>query len=73
MFAQDPAGIVAVHLPIYVGEDAGGSFTRFEYSQPYGQHWRATANLAWIRGDMTDFIGEYHRNSYASLGVRYSF
>jgi|HubBroStandDraft_5_1064220.scaffolds.fasta_scaffold14321_3 hypothetical protein len=52
---------------------AGGSFTRFEYSQTYGQHWRATANLAWIRGDMTDFLGEYHRNSYASLGVRYSF
>ena len=52
---------------------AGGSFTRFEYSQAYGQHWRATAGIAWIRGDMADFIGQYHRNSYASLGVRYSF
>jgi hypothetical protein len=60
-------------LAINAAVRAGGSFTRFEYSQTYGQHWRATANLAWIRGDMTDFIGEYHRNSYASLGVRYSF
>jgi hypothetical protein len=51
----------------------GGSFTRFEYSQTYGQHWRATAGFAWIRGNMTDFIGEYHRNSYASLAIRYSF
>jgi len=60
-------------LAINAAVRAGGSFTRFEYSQTYGQHWRATANLAWIRGDMTDFLGEYHRNSYASLGVRYSF
>jgi hypothetical protein len=52
---------------------AAGSFTRFEYSQTYGQHWRATAGVAWIRGDMTDFLGEYRRNSYASLGIRYSF
>jgi hypothetical protein len=51
----------------------GGSFTRFEYSQTYGQHWRATAGFAWIRGDMADFIGQYSRNSYGSLTVRYSF
>jgi hypothetical protein len=51
----------------------GGSFTRVEYSQTYGQHWRATAGFARIRGDMNNFIGQYHRNSYASLAVRYSF
>ncbi len=60
-------------LAIQAAVRTGGSFTRFEYSQAYGQHWRATAGLAWIRGNMTDFLGEYHRNSYASLGVRYSF
>lgn len=52
---------------------ADGSFVRFEYSQLYGQHWRATGGVAWIRGDMTDFLGEYRRNSYASLAIRYSF
>lgn len=60
-------------LAISAAVRAAGSFTRFEYSQSYGQHWRATAALAWIRGDMTDFLGEYRRNSYASLGIRYSF
>jgi hypothetical protein len=50
-----------------------GSFVRFEYSQAFGEHWRATPGIAWIRGDMTDFLGQYHRNSYASLAVRYSF
>ena len=52
---------------------SGGSFLRFEYSQLFGQHWRATGGIAWIRGDMTDFLGEYRRNSYGSLAIRYSF
>jgi hypothetical protein len=52
---------------------ARGSYTDFEYSQTFGQHWRGTADLGWIRGDMSDFLGQYHRNSYASLAVRYSF
>jgi len=52
---------------------AEGSFVRFEYSQLFGQHWRATGGLAWIRGDMADFLGQYRRNSYASLALRYSF
>lgn len=65
----DPRRSLAVQAAVR----AGGSFTRVEYSQTYGQHWRATAGVAWIRGNMTDFIGEFHRNSYASLAVRYSF
>lgn len=52
---------------------AAGSFARLEYSQMFGQHWRATASVAWIRGDMTDFLGQYHRNSYGALAVRYSW
>jgi len=60
-------------LAIQAAVRGGGSFTRLEYSQTYGQHWRATAGVAWIRGDMNDFIGEFRRNSYASLAVRYSF
>ena len=52
---------------------ARGSFVRLEYSQSYGQHWRATWAAAWIRGDAADFLGQYSRNSYGSMGVRYSF
>jgi len=52
---------------------AAGSFLRAEYSQAFGQHWRVTPGLAWIRGEMTDFLGQYRRNSYATLTVRYSF
>ena len=52
---------------------AAGSFLRLEYSQALGQHRRVTPGAAWIRGDMMDFLGQYHRNSYLSLAVRYSF
>jgi hypothetical protein len=51
----------------------GGSFVRFEYSQLFGPHWRATGGVAWIRGDLADFLGQYRRNSYGSLALRYSF
>jgi len=52
---------------------ANGSFLRYEYTHATGQHWRTTAGAAWIRGDMSDFLGQYRRNSYASLAIRYSF
>lgn len=52
---------------------AGGSFTRFEYVQAFGSHWRVTPGVAWIRGDASDFLGQYRRNSYLSLALRYSF
>jgi hypothetical protein len=60
-------------LAIETAVRAEGSFVRFEYSQLFGQHWRATGGIAWIRGDMTDFLGQYRRNSSGSLAIRYSF
>lgn len=60
-------------LAIETAVRAEGSFVRFEYSQLFGQHWRATGGIAWIRGDMADFLGEYRKNSYGSLAIRYSF
>jgi hypothetical protein len=50
-----------------------GSVAKMEYSQAFGQHWRATAGVTWIRGSETDFLGQYRRNSYGSLAIRYSF
>ena len=46
---------------------------RTVYSQSLGQHWRITTGFTWIRGDPSDFLGQYHRNSYALLALRYSF
>ncbi|MEO8025657.1 MAG: hypothetical protein ABI823_04265 [Bryobacteraceae bacterium] len=54
-------------------QNGAGIWARFSYSQLFGQHWRATAGLAVIRGDASDFLGQYRRNSYLSLALRYSF
>jgi hypothetical protein len=56
-----------------VRQNGQGLWLRTEYSQAFGQHWRATAAFALIRGDTTDFLGQYRLNSHALLSVRYSF
>lgn len=54
-------------------QNGKGTWLAIEYSETFGQHWRATTGFTWIRGDETDFLGQYHRNSFASLALRYSF
>jgi len=56
-----------------VRQNAAGAYLKGEYSQAYGQHWRATAAGALIRGEPDDFLGQYRRNSHMSLTLRYSF
>lgn len=56
-----------------VRQNGDGSWLKFEYSQASGQHWRTTAGFTWIRGNATDFLGQFHRNSYSYLALRYSF
>jgi len=63
----------SVALDADVRQNGKGSWLRAEYSQAFGQHWRATAGYSWIRGDDSDFLGEFHRNSFALLALRYSF
>jgi hypothetical protein len=63
----------SVAMDAAVRQNGRGSWLRAEYSQTFGQHWRGTAGYSWIRGDDTDFLGQYHRNSFALLALRYSF
>jgi hypothetical protein len=63
----------SVAMDTAVRQNGRGSWLRAAYSQAFGQHWRATAGFAWIRGEDGDFLGQYHRNSYGSLALRYSF
>jgi hypothetical protein len=46
---------------------------RAEYSQTVGSHMRVTAGLRVIRGTPDDLVGQYRRNSAATLSWRYSF
>ena len=63
----------SVALETAIRQNGRGVWVKLEYSQSFGQHWRATAGYTLIRGDTSDFLGEYRRNSHALLALRYSF
>lgn len=63
----------SVSLETAVRQNGQGVWVRLEYSQAFGAHWRATAAFNLIRGDQSDFLGQYRRNSHALLALRYSF
>ena len=56
-----------------VRQNGKGAWLKAEYTQALGPHWRITVGGALVRGDNNDFIGQYHRNSYGILRLRYSF
>ena len=56
-----------------IRQNLDGAWVRAEYSQAFGQHWRATGNVSVIGGKPADFLGQYRRNSHAVLILRYSF
>jgi hypothetical protein len=63
----------SIALETAARQNGDGVWVRFEYSQAFGQHWRATLGASLIRGEPMDFIGQYRRNSNAVVVVRYSF
>jgi hypothetical protein len=56
-----------------IRQNGHGEYVKGEYSQARGQHWRATAAGALIRGHVDDFLGQYRRNSHVTFSLRYSF
>jgi hypothetical protein len=60
-------------LDVFVRQNGASAILRPGYSHSFGNHWRATVNFTWLSGDANDFVGQYHRNSFATAGLRYSF
>ena len=56
-----------------VRQDGEGLYSKVEYSQARGQHWRATLSGIVIAGSPDDFLGQYDRNSHVGVALRYSF
>ncbi len=54
-------------------QNGKGLYAKAEYSQAIGAHFRLTATFVLIRGSDSDFLGQYHRNSFAEPAMRYSF
>jgi hypothetical protein len=50
-----------------------GLWLRSEYSESWGPNWGGTVGFTLLRGEPTDFLGQYRRNSFFNLSLRYSF
>ena len=70
-YTVDPRRTVSTEWALRQSGD--GAWSRFEYSQAFRTNWRAIAGFTLIRGQVTDFLGQYRRNSHLSLTFRYSF
>jgi hypothetical protein len=57
----------------FVRQNGKGSLITPGLSQSFGDHWRGTISFSWLRGEEGDFLGQYHRNSFAMAQLRYSF
>jgi hypothetical protein len=54
-------------------QNGRGTWTTAEYSRQLANHWRLIGGITVIAGNRNDFLGEYHRNSFGVLRIRYSF
>lgn len=63
----------SVAFQAVVRHNGDGAWLEGEYSQAMGQHWRATLRGDLIRGDASDFLGQFRRNSHLTATLRYSF
>ena len=54
-------------------QDGDGLYGKLEYTQALSGRWRLTLTGVGLAGDQDDFLGQYRRNSYASVALRYSF
>lgn len=68
-YTVDPRRTVAVEGAVR----RDGFYLKGEFSEAWGQHWRLTATAIGVAGDDSDFLGQYHRNSHGSVGLRFSF
>jgi hypothetical protein len=53
-------------------QNGKGFLARAEFSQAFQQHWRVTVGFAYLHGSEGDFLGQFNRNSYLTLALRYS-
>lgn len=56
-----------------VRQNGDGLYGRLEYSRGLRDHWRAIASVTGFAGSDDDFLGQYERNSFVRLLLRYSF
>ena len=56
-----------------VRQNGDGLYGKLEYTHGLGNHWRLTASATAFGGSDDDYLGQYSRNGFGALNVRYSF
>ena len=56
-----------------VRQTGDSAYVKAEFSAALASHWRVTFAGVGLAGDENDFIGQFHRNSNASVTLRLSF
>ena len=54
-------------------QNGRGTWSTVEYSRQVANHWKLIGGITVIAGDRNDFLGQYRRNSFGVLKLRYSF
>jgi hypothetical protein len=60
-------------LALETAARAEGLWLKSEYTEKWTPHWSGTVGFTLLRGEPTDFLGQYRRNSFFNLSLRYSF
>jgi len=71
LYTIDPTRSLSVDA--FIRQNGASSVVNPAYSQSFGNHWRATFGFSWLRGNLHDFLGQYHQDSFAKAELRYSF
>jgi hypothetical protein len=56
-----------------VRQSGDGAYVKAQFSDALSSHWRVTFTGIGIRGTDTDFVGQFNKNSNASITLRVSF
>lgn len=56
-----------------IRQNGAGVLVRPEYTHTLSTHWQARASFALVRGRADDFLGQYRRNSHATLALRFNW
>lgn len=70
-YTVDPRRTVAVELA--ARQNGDGVYVKGDFSQAFGQRWRATVTGVVLAGDEDDFLGQFDRNSHVTTALRFSF
>lgn len=56
-----------------VRQNGNGMYGKVEYAHGFGDHWRLIAAANAFGGSDDDYLGQYSRNGFGGITVRYSF